>query len=57
VVFLPSYFFYILPNLAKYTSGPSPLEQHHKIEKKNTGVKIRLISLKCGKNIRHKKTE
>jgi hypothetical protein len=25
--------FYILPNLAKYTSGPSPLEQHHKIEK------------------------
>jgi hypothetical protein len=25
------------PYLAKYTYGPSPLEQHHEIENKNTG--------------------
>ncbi len=31
-------FFYILPKLAKYTSGPSPPEQHHKIGKKKTLV-------------------
>jgi len=30
-----TFMFWILPNLAKYIHGLSPLEQHHKIEKNN----------------------
>jgi hypothetical protein len=33
-----AFVFWILPNLAKYTYGWSPLEQHHKILKKNTSA-------------------
>jgi hypothetical protein len=33
----PSFIFWILPNLAKYTSGRLPIKQHHKIEKRKQG--------------------
>ncbi len=37
--------FSVSPNLAKHTYGQSPLEQHHKIEKKNTEQQWFLFSI------------
>jgi len=34
------FIFQTLPNLAKYIYGLSSLEQHHKIEKKNTHTNV-----------------
>ncbi len=50
--FLLSYF-WIPINLAKYTYGWSPLEQHHKIENQNTGWDLGLMIRKYKQNLKY----
>ncbi len=38
-----TFIFWISPNLAKYTYGLSPLEQHHKIEDENKNKHSSLV--------------
>jgi hypothetical protein len=50
-----TFIFMILPNLAKYTYGWSPVGQHHKIEKTNLNARVRwesgLVPMFC--DVRH----
>jgi hypothetical protein len=42
----------ILPNLAKYTIGPLPLEQHHEIEEKKKKKHCLLLAILIPKKVR-----